>query len=401
MRILVISQYFYPENFRINDLCLGLQEKGNKVSVLTSKPNYPKGFFFKGYTFFNKSNDNYNGIKIYRSPIIPRGNGSGFRLFINYISFVIFGMIRLLSIREKFDKIFVYAPSPITVGYIGAFASIRFRAQSYLWVHDLWPESVKDAGGINNNFILSLVDIMTRSIYSLYKTILVQSPYFKDYLIKQSVNKNKIIYYPYYAEDFYKIVPEKEEIRSLFSDKLNFIFAGNIGVAQSFDTIIEAANILKNKSVEVCFVIIGDGRDKKRVKEKIKEYSLLKNFKFLGTYPPEKMSNFFTCGDALIVSLKDTKIFSMTIPGKLQSYLACGKPIIASLNGIGAKIIRESNSGIVSKAEDPISLANSIIEFIKLSDEQKKKLGLNARRYFEKEFQRTKLINRLIDIFER
>ncbi len=401
MRILVISQYFYPENFRINDLCLGLQEKGNKVTVLTSKPNYPKGFFFEGYTFFNKSIDNYNGIKIYRSPIIPRGNGSGFRLFINYISFVIFGMLRLLSIREKFDKIFVYAPSPITVGYLGAFASIRFKAKSYLWVHDLWPESVKDAGGINNNFILFLVDIMTRSIYSLYKTILVQSPYFKDYLIQQSVNKNKIIYYPYYAEDFYKIVPEKEEIRTLFSDKLNFVFAGNIGVAQSFDTIIDAADILKKKSIEFCFIIIGDGRDKKRVKEKIKEYSLQENFKFLGAYPPEKMSNFFVCADALIVSLRDTKIFSMTIPGKLQSYLACGKPIIASLNGIGAKIIRESNSGIVSKAEDPNSLANSIIKFIKLSDEQKKELGLNARKYFEKEFQRIKLINRLIDIFEK
>ena len=401
MRILVISQHFYPENFRINDLCLGLQEKGNKVSVLTAKPNYPKGYFFEGYTFLNKSIDNYNGIKIYRSPIIPRGNGSGFRLFINYISFVIFGIFRLLLIREKFDKIFVYAPSPITVGYIGAFASIKFRAKAYLWVHDLWPESVKDAGGINNNFILYLVDIMTRSIYSLYKTILVQSPYFKDYLIEQSVNKNKIIYYPYYAEDFYKIVPEKEEIRSLYSDKLNFVFAGNIGVAQSFDTIIDAANILKEKSIEFCFIIIGDGRDKKRVREKIKEYSLLKNFKFLGTYPPEKMSNFFGCADALIVSLRDTKIFSMTIPGKLQSYLACGKPIIASLNGIGAKIIRESNSGIVSKAEDSKSLADSIIEFIKLSDEQKKKLGHNARKYFEKEFQRTKLLNRLIDIFER
>ena len=167
MRILIISQYFYPENFRINDLCIGLKEQGHTLSVLTSKPNYPNGKFFDGYNFFNKTKELYEGIEIYRSPIIPRGNGSGFRLFINYLSFVFFGIIRALFINKKFDRIFVYAPSPITVGFVGIFASLKFRAKSYIWVHDLWPESVKDAGGINNKFILKIVDLITRSIYFL------------------------------------------------------------------------------------------------------------------------------------------------------------------------------------------------------------------------------------------
>ena len=400
MRILVISQYFYPENFRINDLCIGLRDKGHSVSVLTAKPNYPNGFFYDGYNFFNKSVDTYKGIKIYRSPVIPRGSGSGIRLFINYISFVIFGTIRILFINEKFDRIFVFAPSPITVGYVGIFASLKFRAKSYLWVHDLWPESVKDAGGINNKLILGLVDLMTKSIYNFYSKILVQSPDFKDYLIEQSVNERKIIYYPYYAEKFYKIVKPKKEIKSLFGKGLNLIFAGNIGVAQSFDTIVDAAKIIKTRFNNFKFIIIGDGRDKKRIEKKILENSLSDNFKFLGSFPPEKMSNFFACSDALVVSLKDTRIFSLTIPGKIQSYLACGKPIIASLNGIGAKIITESNSGFVSKAEDPESLANSVLEFCKLSDSEKFNLGINARKYYEKEFERSNLINRLIDIFE-
>ena len=169
MRILVISQYFYPENFRINDICIGLKEKGHSVSVLTAKPNYPKGKFYEGYNFFNKSYEVYQGIEIYRSPIIPRGTGTGIKLFINYISFVIFGILRVLFLNKKFDKVFVYAPSPITVGYIGIISSIRFRAKSYIWVHDLWPESVKDAGGINNKFILHLIDLMTRNIYFFYK----------------------------------------------------------------------------------------------------------------------------------------------------------------------------------------------------------------------------------------
>ena len=401
MRILVISQYFFPENFRINDVCFGLKDLGHEVSVLTGKPNYPYGKFFNGYTFFNNKIENYKGIKIYRSPLFPRGNGSGYRLFINYISFVFFGLIKVLFIKEKFDKIFVYAPSPITVGYIGVFASFIFRAKSFLWVHDLWPESVKDAGGIKNKLVLRIVDLMTRSIYYFYENILVQSPSFKNYLLRQGVPNQKIIYYPYYAESFYKIVKQKKEIKLKFPEGLNILFAGNIGVAQSFDTIINASKIVRKKIKKFNFIIIGEGRDKKRVLNEISKNALNENFKFLGSYPPEKMPDFFACADALLVSLKNTKIFSMTIPGKVQSYLACGKPIIGSLNGIGAKIINDSKSGFVSNSEDSEALANSIFKFSKLSINNRKELGLNGRKYYEKEFDRNNLLKRLINIFEK
>tara|TARA_B100001057_G_scaffold173802_1_gene174524 strand:- start:1934 stop:3139 length:1206 start_codon:yes stop_codon:yes gene_type:complete len=401
LRILVISQYFYPENFRINDICIGLKEQGHSVSVLTAKPNYPKGKFYEDYNFFNKPKEVYKGIEIYRSPIIPRGTGTGIKLFINYISFVIFGILRVLFLNKKFDKVFVYAPSPITVGYIGIISSIRFKAKPYLWVHDLWPESVKDAGGINNKFLLYLVNLMTKSIYYFYDNILVQSPSFKDYLLNQGVSKSKIIFYPYYAENFYKVVNENSKIKSQFGKGLKIVFAGNIGVAQSFDTIVYAVKILATKLKDFKFIIIGDGRDRKRIQKKIADNSLDNYFEFLGSYPPEKMPAFFASADALLVSLKDTKIFSMTIPGKLQSYLACGKPIIASLNGIGAKLVEESNSGFTSRAEDPESLASSVLKFSKLSSAQKKELGKNARIYYKKEFERSRLLTRLIDIFAK
>ena len=401
MRILIISQYFYPENFRINDLCSGLQENGHDITVLTGKPNYPNGKFYKGYNFFNKKKETINGIKVYRSSLIPRGSGTGFRLFINYISFVLFGFFKLFFIKGKFDKIFVYAPSPITVGYLGIFASFLYRAKAFLWVHDLWPESVKDAGGINNKIILGLIDIMTRTIYYFYDSILVQSPDFKKYLTDQGVNEKKITYYPYYAESFYDVVIPENDIKQMFPEGLNILFAGNIGVAQSFDTIIEAARILRKKIKVFNFIVLGDGRDKQRVLKKIKEYYLEENFEFWGSYPPDQMSDFFASADALLVSLKDTKIFSMTIPGKLQSYLACGKPIIASLNGIGAKIIKDAKCGLVSDSEDAEALANSIYEFNKLTPEDRSKLGDNARKYYEKEFERKALLKRLIDIFEK
>ena len=400
MRILIISQYFFPENFRINDLCLGLKDKGHDVSVLTGKPNYPNGKLYDGYSFLNKRQDNYQGINVYRSNLIPRGSASGLRLLINYISFVIFAIFRILSIRGKFDRVFVYAPSPITVGYIGIFASFYFKAKPFLWVRDLWPESVKAAGGINNKIILSLINLMTKSIYYFYNNILVQSPYFKDYLVNQGVKSEKITYYPYYAESFYKVVDKNEKIDSLFPKGLNIIFAGNIGVAQSFDTIIEAVKITVNKVKNVNIIVLGDGRDKSRVLKKINKEDL-KNFYFMGSFPPEDMPHYFASADALLVSLKKSKIFSHTIPGKLQSYLACGKPIIASLDGIGAKIINDASCGFSSQAEDSHGLAKSIIAFNKLKDDDKRKLGINGRKYYENEFEREKLISKLIDIFEK
>jgi len=400
LRILIISQYFFPENFRINDLCLGLKDKGHVVSVLTGKPNYPNGKLYDGYSFLNKRQDNYHGINVYRSNLIPRGSASGLRLLINYISFVIFAIFRILSIRGKFDRVFVYAPSPITVGYIGIFASFYFKAKPFLWVHDLWPESVKAAGGINNKIILSLINTMTKSIYYFYENILVQSPYFKNYLVNQGVNSEKITYYPYYAESFYKIVDKNKKIDNLFPKGLNIIFAGNIGVAQSFDTIIEAVKITLNNLKNLNIIVLGDGRDKSRVLKKIKEEGL-NNFYFMGSFPPEDMPEYFASADALLVSLKKSKIFSSTIPGKLQSYLACGKPIIASLDGIGAKIVNDASCGFSSKAEDSQGLAESIIAFNKLKEEDKIRLGINARKYYENEFEREKLLSKLIDIFEK
>lgn len=400
MRILVISQYFYPENFRINDLCFGLIEKGCEVTVFTGKPNYPKGKFFKGYGYFSKGSETINEIKVIRSNLVPRGKGSGLSLFINYISFVLFGAFKLFLLKGKYDKILIYAPSPITVGFLGILASIIFRAKSYLWVHDLWPESVKAAGGIDNKIILNLINEMTKFIYKYSDKILTQSPRFSDYIVNQGVDNNKIIYYPYYAESFYKKTTTSKEVKKYFSsDNLNILFAGNIGIAQSFDTIIDAVNLI-NKEIKIKITVLGDGRDKERVINKIGKLNLNENFNFLGSFPPERMSDFFSATDALLVTLKKSDIFSMTIPGKMQSYLACGKPIIGSLDGIGAEIINDASCGFSSNAESSKGLAKSFLKFNKLSFNERKIFGVNSKKYFEKEFSKEKLLYKLIDIFE-
>ncbi len=395
MRILIITQYFWPENFKINSLATELQNRGHEIEVLTGMPNYPNGRIFKGYSFFKKNIEYWNNIKIYRSILIPRFSGSGVNLFLNYTSFAFFASIKLLSIRQKPDLIFVYEPSPITVGIPAIFARFKFKGtRIFFWVQDLWPDSLKDAGSIKNKTLLNIADSITRLIYKKCDLILVQSKAFIDYIHNQGVEKNKIKYFPNPTEKFYKAVDVQNDYKIHFPDGFNLIFAGNVGEAQGFDTLILTAQKLNQLNIPIYWNILGDGRSKNQYIKKISKLNLSKNFIFHGSFSAEEMPYFFTCGDALIVSLKKSKIFSMTIPAKVQSYLACGKPIIASLDGEGARIIEESNSGYVSPSEDVEKLLNNIIKLYNLSNQDKKLLGLNARKYFEREFSFDILINK-------
>ena len=398
MQILIVSQYFWPENFKINDIALALNERGHEVSVLTGKPNYPTGKFNKGYSFFNKNIEYWNGIKIYRSPLISRGKGKGIQLFINYISFAFFSSIKVFFLKGKFDRIFVFEPSPVTVGLPGIVAKYKFRAPMFFWVQDLWPESISAAGGVKNKVVLSIIDYLTRFIYNNSTKLLVQSKAFIPYIIKQKIDGKKIEYYPNSTESYYQQHKLDETLYNSLPKGIKLIFAGNIGDAQSFDTLLNAALLLKNDSIEVHWLILGDGRMKSYVEKKIVELGLSNYFHLLGSYPSSEMPNYFSCADALLVSLKNDPIFSLTIPSKIQSYMACGKPIIASLNGEGARIIMEANAGFATKSEDSIALKDSIKKFLSLSLNEKSELGKNARKYFEEEFEREKLINKLESI---
>ena len=400
MRILIVTQYFWPENFKINDIALALKERGHEVLILTGKPNYPNGKFSKGYTFFNKRKEFWNGIKIYRSPIIPRGKGKGIQLFVNYISFAIFASIKLLFIKNKFDKIFIYEPSPITVGIPGIVAKYKFKAPLYFWVQDLWPESISAAGGINNKSVIAILDWLTRFIYKHSKKVLVQSKAFIPYILNQNTEKYKLVYYPNSTENYYKELSTDQELLKTLPKGIKLLFAGNIGEAQSFDTLLQAASILKKELIDVKWIILGDGRMKEYVNLKIKELNLGDNFFLLGAFPSTEMPKYFSCADALIVSLKKDPIFALTIPSKIQSYLACGKPIITSLDGEGSRIIEEANAGFTSPSEDYEGLVANIKKFLTLSNEEQKKLGQNGRAYFNIEFEREILVDKLEKILD-
>ena len=399
MKILIITQYFWPENFKINDLSIGLKERGHEVSILTGIPNYPKGKFYGTYSFWKNNDEEWNGIKIYRSKIFPRGSG-GIRLMLNYLSFMFFCSLKVFFIKEKFDKIFVYEPSPITVGFPAIVAGKKMKIPFYFWVQDLWPESLSAAGGIKNKYILGAFDWMTKQIYRKSKKILVQSNGFIEYINKQGDFSDKIIYYPNTAEAFFKPMTPQEEYINKLPKGFKLLFAGNLGEAQGIGTLIKAAKIVKEREININWVFLGDGRQKENYISEIKENNLEKDVHFLGAFAGETMPYFFACVDGLIVSLKKETIFSLTIPGKTQSYLACRKPIIASLDGEGARIIEEASCGFASPAENVDILVKNVIAFYQLSEEERLQMGSNSEKYFKEHFEREILLDKLIKILE-
>lgn len=398
MKILIVTQYFWPESFRINDLCLGLKERDHEIVVLTGIPNYPKGKFYNGYNIFKKRVEDWNGIKIYRAILFPRRNGKGLNLALNYLSFPFFATFQMLFIKKKFDKIVVFQLSPVTSAIPAVFAKLIYKAPIYFWIQDLWPMSLVDGGNIKNKFVISFFTKLTKVLYDQSYKILVQSKGFTDYINKQGVNLDKICYFPNSAESFYQVLTIPNLYTEKFPKGFNLIFAGNIGEAQNFKTLIEAAAIIKKKGIQINWIIIGEGRMKMDIQRKIELLNLNDTFYFLGSYPADEMPLFFANANALIVSLKTSQIFSLTIPSKIQSYLACGKPIIGSLDGSGASIIEEALAGFTSPAENSNLLVEAILKLYYSSFEEREQFGMNGRKYFEKEFEREILLDKLESI---
>jgi glycosyltransferase involved in cell wall biosynthesis len=400
MRILIVSQYFWPENFKINDFALGMKELGHDVSVLTGKPNYPQGKFYKGYNLFNNRTSNFNGIKIIRAPLITRGKGTGFRLVLNYLSFAFFSSITAyFRIKEKYDVIFVYEPSPITVGIPAIILKEKLGIPIFFWVQDLWPESVEAAGKKLNPILLSIINKLVFKIYQHSDRIFISSKYFSESIREKNVDNSKIIYFPNWTEEIYLAeVSDKIKYSSLMPAGFKIMFAGNIGEAQDFESIIQAAELLKtNKYIH--WIILGDGRKKRWLEEEVSRLELNSNFHILGAFPNEEMPNFFYHSDAMLVSLKDSEVFSLTVPAKIQSYLAFGKPIIAMLNGEGALIVEDAKAGLSCSAGNYKMLARNI-EFLINSDKAElAKMGKYGKEYYNRNFNRDKILRRFEQIY--
>lgn len=398
MNILIITQYFYPENFKSNDLAFELQKRNHQVTVLTGMPNYPEGRIYENYGYLKNKKELINGVRVFRSLIIPRGNGNGFRLFLNYYSFVFFASIKafFLGLSNKYDAIIVHEPSPITQFYPALLIKKIWKTPVYFWVMDLWPESLSVAGGIKNKYILGYYDYVVKGFYKNSKKILISSNGFRKSIVEKGDFNDKIIYFPNWAED---VISEgnKECLIPKLPNGFKIMFAGNFGEAQDFENIMKVILELKsNKNIK--FILVGDGRKMSFVKEFIEENNLQETVFIMGRHPLESMASFFDKADAMLVTLKDDPIFNLTVPAKVQAYMSASKPILAMINGECADIVNYANCGYAVSSGDYKALSNEILKMVNLPKEELEKISLNSRKYYENNFRMNQCINKLEDI---
>jgi glycosyltransferase involved in cell wall biosynthesis len=400
MKILIVTQYFWPEQFIINSLGAELQKRGHEVSVLTGLPNYPEGQFAKGYSFFKGPfKEVYEGIPIMRVPILARRKGF-FNLALNYASFIFSAIVFSFFHRTKnIDLIFCFAPSPAVSCLPAVFLRWLTKKKLVFWVQDLWPESVQAVGAIRSERVTNVVGRIIQFIYKRCDLILVQSKAFIPSILKWGGSQKQIHFVPNWADPF----SEKNEIPNWVSDlPEGFLigFAGNIGQAQDMKTLIAAAEILRNDS-DIKWIVAGDGSDKKWLDDEIQKRNLSKNVLTVGRKPYLEMLPFFKKADVMLVSLTNEYIFSLTVPAKIQAYMSAGRPLIASLAGEGAKLVEESQSGVTCAPQTPSALAEAVLKMKNKSASERALMGQNAFQFFQNNFERNLVINRLEDVFKK
>ncbi len=394
MRLLIVSQYFWPENFRINDLASELVNRGHEVTVLTGQPNYPNGQIFYEYRKDQEKFSNYQGVRIVRVPLSPRGSGV-LRLLLNYLSFSmaasVLGPWKLRGL--KFDVVLTCQLSPVTVGLPGAFLAWLKRAPMVMWVLDLWPDTLKAIGVLKSPKLLAYVGSLVGFIYKRCDLILAQSKSFIPKIQSLAGPGIPVVYFPSWAEDVFaaEVLTAAPEV-PVKTGAFNVMFAGNVGEAQDFECILSAAGLLKSY-LNIRWLIVGDGRMSPWVQEQIKQRGLTSCVLMLGRHPVERMPEFFLHADVMLVTLADQEIFSMTIPGKLQSYFAAGMPIVAAINGEGADVIQSANAGFTCEAGDASHLAEIVLKMAALPVSVRQALGKNGLEFSKREFDRRMVVD--------
>ena len=394
MKLLVVSQYYYPEQFRINDICKELVKRGHDVTVLTGIPNYPEGKYYKGYGLTKKRNEIVDGVKIIRIPLIPRGKNA-IMLMLNYISFVISGSFWARFTRKKFDKVFIYEVSPMTQAIPGIKYAKRKKIEACMYVMDLWPESIELATGINNKFILNMVGRMVDKIYKRCNIILTSSKSFIESISKRGHSKEKIMFWPQYAEEFYKPLDKNQfPIDEFDGDRFKIVFAGNIGYAQGLEIIIDTAELLKNSNVEAVFYLIGNGRAKKELQQKVEEKELQEYVKFIDKKPAVEIPKYYANADMAFITLKKNLISDQILPAKLQSYFACGIPILGCADGEIKKVIEESRAGFCVPSGDAEKLKKQIQECMELNEDEMQLMRDKAIEFHNKNYAQQLLLDK-------
>ncbi|MDH0288654.1 glycosyltransferase family 4 protein [Pseudomonas sp. GD04087] len=395
MRWLLLTQYFWPENFRINELAAELERRGHQVTVLTGVPNYPEGVLYPQYRVSPASWRRMGNVEVIRVPLVPRGQGA-FRLMLNYLSFAMaastLGAWKLRG--REFEAILVFQPSPATIGLPSVILRRLKRAPTLFWVQDLWPDTLQAIGIVQSARVLRWMDRLLGWVYARTDLLLAQSQAFVPRLRQQAPEHVPISYLPNWASPSPEALQASPRAPVAERAVFKIYYLGNLGEAQDFPTVLDAMAQLAHRD-DLHWCLVGDGRLAGWIAEQLEARALTNRVSLLGAFPPDQMERFYEDADALLVSLKSNPLFALTVPSKVQSYLAAGVPLLAMLDGEGARIVRDAGAGLTCAAGDSAGLVSAVQALMTLPAEQRQLMGQSGREYNRREFDFQQLVDRL------
>ena len=403
-RILIISQHFWPENFRISDIAQGFAENEIEVDVLCGIPNYPNGNIPEGYGFFKNLKQNYNGVNVHRCWEITRKGNSSIRIFLNYISYPFFATFKTLAFMgKKYDAVFCYETSPVYMIFPAIFYAKIKKIPLTTYVLDLWPENLYSVLPIQNRFLQKVCEVTSHWHYKNSDKLIAMSQSLKDKLIAiTGKDSNDVAVIPQYCEALYEQEIFDSELAEKYKNCFKVVYAGNISPAQNLEVAVDSAVLLKESGIkDVKFVIVGDGMSRADIEKYVAEKDVKEYFDFLGSKPVTDMPKYHTLADCLLAPLAKSDLIGLTIPAKVTSYMAGRRPVITCIDGEGSLVIEKADAGLTGESGNSLQLFENIKALYSMSPEQRKQLGDNAFSYHLQYHQRDKVLGQLIKfIFE-
>lgn len=400
MKILILSQWYPPEPVAIpHEMACDLVNRGHEVLSITSFPNYPSGRIYPGYRQHLWQWEEMDGVQVLRLPLYPYHGRSGALRAVNFLSFAMSTSLLSPLLCGSVDLIYVYHP-PLTIGLPAWVIGLLKRAPFVYDIKDMWPETLRATGMTQSNMVCSILGRLAQFVYARAAAIVVPSPGFKRNLIAKGVPADKIHFIPNWADEalYRPVSPDLTlAIEHGLAGRFNIIYAGNMGLAQGLDTVIEAAQYLEDLP-DVQFVLIGDGVDEPRLRRRVVECGV-KNVRFLGRQPAERMPYFFALADVLLVHLKRDPLFEITIPSKTLAYMACGRPILMAAAGDAAEVVRDAGAGLICAPQDPQTLADTVRTFYTMPASERERLGQSGREAFLKHYTQRTLMDQYEALF--
>ncbi len=399
LKILIVTQWFDPEpTFKGLLFAKTLVDNGHQVEVITGFPNYPGGKVYDGYKIKAYQKELIDGVVIHRVPLYPSHDGSAFKRIFNYVSFAASSLLCGLFKASKPDVIYSYHP-PLTTSLAALFIGMFRRAPFITDIQDLWPDTLAATGMLTNPKVLAIVDKVCHFVYRHAEKIIVLSPGFKTRLVAKGIPDSKIEIIYNWCDENALTYSLATQLSLPTNDKLNIVFAGNLGFAQGLPAIVEAAHLLSQRNVSANFVLIGDGVAKAAAQQQAAELQL-DNIYFLPRVPMQEVGSLLKAADALLVHLTDDELFSITIPSRTQAYLAVGKPIIMGVDGDAAQLIKASQAGVCCKANSAQLLANAVEQLVALNVDEREQMAKNAHDYYYKHLSLACGVKKFIAVFE-